>query len=197
MNTEFKPATKRQTWALYCLTHKDYRSENLSAEQASNLIKELMEKKNIQPKAKKADKSIEDRLYEYLTTDDIFNECCGSLKYQSILEDDPAYLAPGEKQHQYAFIGVGCGITWLNIDKRSPKSIQLNEIKGEVLKRVRKNFIDRFSKEEQKYYESIGCPLEAIFCQDQHIQSVLYSNIVDFAKNELGIKNISYTSRLD
>jgi hypothetical protein len=36
-----KMATKRQTFALFCITKKDYRNENLTYEQASNLIKEL------------------------------------------------------------------------------------------------------------------------------------------------------------
>lgn len=33
--------TKRQGWALYCITKKDYRNENLTYEQASELIKTL------------------------------------------------------------------------------------------------------------------------------------------------------------
>lgn len=36
-----KMATKRQTWALFCITKKDYRNENLTYDQASALIKEL------------------------------------------------------------------------------------------------------------------------------------------------------------
>ena len=37
----YTTATKRQLWALYCITKKDYRNENLSYEEASKLIKEL------------------------------------------------------------------------------------------------------------------------------------------------------------
>jgi len=40
------PATKRQTWMLFCLTHKDYRKQNLSKEEASKMIRDLIEKKN-------------------------------------------------------------------------------------------------------------------------------------------------------
>lgn len=36
-----KMATKRQTFALFCITKRDYRTDNLTYEQASNLIKEL------------------------------------------------------------------------------------------------------------------------------------------------------------
>lgn len=41
-----EPATKRQTWALFCLTKQDYRNKGLSKEQASKLISELSEAQN-------------------------------------------------------------------------------------------------------------------------------------------------------
>lgn len=36
-----KEATKRQLWALYCITKKDYRNDGLTYDQASELIKTL------------------------------------------------------------------------------------------------------------------------------------------------------------
>ena len=48
--TDFGTATKRQRWALYCLTKQDFRTKVLDKEVASNLIKDLMEKKNAKPK---------------------------------------------------------------------------------------------------------------------------------------------------
>ncbi len=39
--TNIRKATKRQTFALYCITKKDYRKENLTYDQASELIKKL------------------------------------------------------------------------------------------------------------------------------------------------------------
>lgn len=39
--TDTRMATKRQTWALFCITKKDYRNEGLTYDQASALIKEL------------------------------------------------------------------------------------------------------------------------------------------------------------
>lgn len=41
MNNEIKTATKRQLWALFCITKTDYRDKNLTYDEASNLIKEL------------------------------------------------------------------------------------------------------------------------------------------------------------
>ena len=43
---ENSKATPRQLWALYCITKKDYRNENLSKEEASKLISELGDKKS-------------------------------------------------------------------------------------------------------------------------------------------------------
>ena len=42
-----EPATTRQTWALKCLTGKDYREANLSKEEASKMIGELMAAKGL------------------------------------------------------------------------------------------------------------------------------------------------------
>ena len=36
------PATKKQTWALFCLTKKDYRNQGLTMDQASRLIKDAI-----------------------------------------------------------------------------------------------------------------------------------------------------------
>ena len=62
------PATKRQTWMLFCLTHEDWRSKNLSKEEASIRIRNLLKAKNeyldqtkeiIREAALKADKAAE------------------------------------------------------------------------------------------------------------------------------------------
>lgn len=39
--TTIKTASKRQLWALYCITKQDYRDKNLTYDQASVMIKEL------------------------------------------------------------------------------------------------------------------------------------------------------------
>lgn len=36
-----RPASKKQLWALYCLTKKDYRNQDLTMLDASNLIKQF------------------------------------------------------------------------------------------------------------------------------------------------------------
>lgn len=46
INNPDEPATKRQLWALFCMTKKDYRNENLTKGEASELISKLMAEKN-------------------------------------------------------------------------------------------------------------------------------------------------------
>lgn len=41
-----EPATKKQLWALFCMTKKDHRDEGLTKGQASELISKLMAEKN-------------------------------------------------------------------------------------------------------------------------------------------------------
>ena len=43
----------------------------------------------------------------------------------------------------------------------------------------------------------IGNPIMAVITQDRQIQIEIYSRIVKFAKEVMGIKNISYVSVLD
>lgn len=188
-----RPATKKQLWTLYCLSKKDYRNENLSVEEASDLIKTIIDKLPMTKKVVK--ESMENRLYKYLIDDkNLFDRCCGSLKLHSVVEDDPMFNKETKKYH---FIGCGCGITYLKYDKRSPKAKELDNCHNRVIQRLIDTYINKFSKREQKYYESIGCPLSAIFHQDYEIQRKIYSKIVEFANNELGINNITYESYYD
>lgn len=46
------PATRRQTWMLFCLTKRDYRGDGLTVQQASDLIDQLM-KDSKKPAAQK------------------------------------------------------------------------------------------------------------------------------------------------
>ena len=59
---ENSKATSRQLWALYCITKKDYRNENLSKEEAAKLISELGDKNYV--KKAKAKKTLSDEEFE-------------------------------------------------------------------------------------------------------------------------------------
>ena len=81
-------ATPRQRWALYCITHKDYRNEILSKEEAVRLIKELGDPNY--KKAKKMKKSISEELLDYLkeNIDEMYQACLGEMSCKSVIEDD-------------------------------------------------------------------------------------------------------------
>ena len=79
-------ATPRQLWALYCITKKDYRNENLTKEEAASLIKKLGD-----PNYKKTSKkSIDEQLLAYLKEhiNEIYDACTAELGIKSIVEDD-------------------------------------------------------------------------------------------------------------
>ena len=81
---ENSKATSRQLWALYCITKKDYRNENLSKE-AAKLISELGDK-NYAKKAK-AKKTLSEELLDYLyeNFNKIFSSAVESLNYKSVM----------------------------------------------------------------------------------------------------------------
>ena len=162
-------ATPRQRWALFCITKKDYRNEILSKEEAARLIKELGDPNYKKASKKDKGESLGDRLEKYLVDnfDKLFKACGESMKIKSIVEDDPMYTKNPKK---YAF-----------------KTLLRGKISD--------MFLARFTPEEQRYYENIGCPLLAIFSQDINIQQTYYSMVVKWAE-ENGVK-MDYKSFLD
>ena len=116
-------ATPRQLWALYCITKKDYRNENLTKEEAANLIKELGD-----PNYKKASKkSISEQLLDYLKAniDKLYKACLTEINIESVVEDDKH--VPKKDRKQYTFIGSCCGITYLKYRKNNKKAQELDE----------------------------------------------------------------------
>lgn len=103
----------------------------------------------------------------------------------------------GDDKKSYRFIGNGCGITYLKFDRRYKKAIELDEVEYNVINNLRAYIVNSFTDAEKLYYLKIGNPVMAVLMQDQQIQIEIYSRIVKFAKEVLGIKNISYVSVLD
>ena len=103
----------------------------------------------------------------------------------------------GDDKKAYKFIGNGCGITYLKLDRRYKKAIELDEVEYNVINNLHAYIVNSFTDTEKAYYLKIGNPVMAVLMQDQQIQIEIYSRIVKFAKEVLGIKNISYVSVLD
>ena len=178
-------ATSRQLWALYCITKKDYRNENLSKEEAAKLISELGDKNYV--KKAKAKKTLSEELLDYLyeNFNKIFGSAVESLDYKSIVQADPKFSNDTRK---FAFVGVGCGITYPVYRKNNKKLQEIAEAaykyrRGEILDM----FMSKFTKKEVKHYENIGCPLQAIWSQDQGMQLSYWEMVQSFAESK-GLK---------
>ena len=191
MNIE-NTATPRQRWALFCITKKDYRNEILSKEEAARLIKEL----GTPDYKKKSNKTLSQELLAYLKAhfDEMFAEAVKSLSVKSILEDDDH--VPADKKKRYAFIGFGCGITYFKYRKNNKRAEEINKAQSKFrFGEIEKMFLSKFTAKERNYYKNIGCPLEAIWIQDQNMQLSYYYTVSEFAKSK-GIE-MKVISRLD
>ena len=191
MNTE-NTATPRQRWALFCITKKDYRNEILSKEEAARMIKELGT-----PNYKKSLRdNLTNELLDYLKEhfDEMFAGAVKSLSVKSILEDDDH--VPADKKKRYAFIGFGCAITYSKYRKNNKRADEINKAQSKFrFGEIEKMFLSKFTIKERNYYKKIGCPLEAIWAQDQNMQLSYYYTVREFAKSK-GIE-MEVVSRLD
>jgi len=122
-NNAERPATRKQLWAIYCLSKKDYRGQDLTMLDASVLIKRLQGEKSTNSTAKKSltkEQKLEKEFISYMTDkmQGVIATAKEALQIKSVIETDPMFTDP-KKMKQYAFFGFGCGISVINFDKRS------------------------------------------------------------------------------
>ena len=179
---ENSKATSRQLWALCCITKKDYRNENLTKEEAAKLISELGNKNYV--KKIKVKKTLSEELLDYLyeNFNKIFSLAIESLNYKSVVQADPKFSNDTRK---FAFIGVGCGITYPIYRKNNKKLQEIDEAAHKYRRdEIFDMFMSKFTKKEVEHYENIGCPLQAIWTQDQGMQLSYWNMVKDFAKSK-------------
>lgn len=175
-------ATARQRWALYCITKKDYRNEILSKEEAAKLIKELGDPNY--KKASKVTKTLTDELLDFMKEhiDELYQACLVEMNYKSIVEDDTH--VPENKRKRFAFVGCGCGITWLKY-RKSKRAEEIDKaarkFRGEEVLNM---LIKKLPKKDYNYLKSIGCPFEAIWYQMQNLQTKYYYLVIKFAETK-------------
>ena len=127
-----RPASKKQLWALYCLTKKDYRGQGLTMFDASKLIEQFNASKVVskigvndtpnqvkQTSVRSKKQTLEQQFIAYMTEQmqGIIATCKEAIKVKSVVEDDPAFTPNKKDRKQYAFFGFGCGFTiidWLD-----------------------------------------------------------------------------------
>lgn len=133
-------------------------------------------------------------VFNYLINDkSLIDEILAVFK----IEGTVVFEFAGTKKN-YGFIGNGCGITYLTYDGRSRKAKEFDELVFEIKRKVHDYIYENhFTEEQYKYFENFGCPVMAVLQQDQQIQIAIYSRLVKYAKEVLGIKKIGYRSILD
>lgn len=189
-----KSATKKQLWALYCLTKKDYRGEGLTMLDASKLIESLNNAKSNAPKVapKKKSNTLEVEFIDYMYKEmqGIIKTCKDELKIQSIVEDDPSIFTDATKRKSYAFFGVGCGISVLTFDKRSKIGKKIKELSSKHhMTTFLEMFLKGFTPKQIKYMENVGFPLQAMYYQNINIGAQYEWAVASFMEQK-GVKNV-------
>ena len=201
-----KPATRKQLFALYVASKKhgcthDYRGDNLTLKQASELLAKFNSVGNIgvgvTTKAAKApkvskEKKLEKEFISYMSEkmEGIIATARQALKLKSVVEDDPMFFPNKKDRKQFAFFGFGCGISIIQYDKRSNIGKQIEELsRKHRMTTFLKMFLKGFSEKEINYMESVGFPLSAMYYQDYQIGRSYMGAVMSFMEMK-GVKNL-------
>ena len=200
-----KLASKKQLWALYCLTKKDYRGQDLTMLDASKLIEQFNACKVVskigvndtsnqvaKTSARTKKPTLEQEFISYMENEikEIIATCKEAIKIKSVVEDDPTIFQNKKDKKQYAFFGFGCGITIIDFDKRSKKGKLIKELSSKHhMTTFLKMFLKGFTKKEIKYFENVGFPLQAMYYQDIKISSTYEHAVASFMTKQ-GVKNV-------
>lgn len=198
-----KAATKKQLWALYCITKKDYRNDNLTMQQASEMIEKFNAAKvvgnigvNNMPTTTKVARpkkpSLEQEFISFMTDrmQGVIATCKDAIKIKSVVEDDKKIFTDASKRNKYAFFGFGCGISIIKFDKRSKLGKTILELSSKHRNSTfLKVFLKGFTKEQVNYFHEVGFPLEAMYIQDIRISGKYENAVADFMR-EKGVKNV-------
>jgi len=193
-NNAEKLATRKQLWAIYCLSKVDYRGKDLTRLDASNLIQRLKAEKaanNTQSAPKPKKKTLEKEFIEYMTDkmQGVINTAKEALQVKSVIETDPMFTDK-KNMKSYAFFGFGCGITIIDFDKRSKVGKEIKELGSKHRMTTFLNmFLKAFTQKEINYYQSVGCPLSAIYYQDIRINGAYEHAVASFMEMK-GVKNV-------
>lgn len=201
-----KPATPKQLFALYVASKKhgqphDYRGDNLTMQQASELLNKFNSVGNIgvgvTTKAAKApkvskEKNLEKEFISYMSKrmESIIATARQALKIKSVVEDDQKFFPNKKDRKQYACFGFGCGISIIKFDKRSKVGRQIEELSSKHrMTTFLKMFLNGFSAKEINYMQSVGFPLSAMYYQDYQIGRSYMGAVMSFMESK-GVKNL-------
>lgn len=191
---DMRPATRKQTWALYVITKKDYRDANLTFQQAKEMIEALNNESGYTKKTDdaktKSTKNPVKGLKQYMmdNIDYLVSRLQAQMGIVGVIEDDTGSM--GNKK--WIVRGGGCGFAWAVFDKRSKLGKQIEEEARKIKDEVDKEVIKRgFTLQQVKEYN-----LRAHVFQNE-MYNLAYWNLVCDYMTERGIKNARATSRAD
>lgn len=192
-NNAERPATKKQLWALYCITKKDYRGQDLTMLDASNLLNRLNAEKVVAAPKPKVEKkpTLEKEFISYMTErmQGVIETAKEALQVKSVVADDPDFTDP-KKCKSYAFFGFGCGFTIIDFDKRSKVGKEIKELSSKHQMTTFLNmFLKGFTKQQVEYFQKVGCPLTALYYQDIRINGEYDSAVASFMELK-GVKGV-------
>ena len=192
INNPDEPASKKQLWALFCITKQDWRDKNLTKGEASELIQKYSGERTTQNKEALSVNSIKKDIIQNLKPK-LDKQMEKAFGMQSVVGDADleGNLIPGRKR--YKFFGSGCGWAWVKYDKRNKK---LGEVLDKYDDVYRKGFFEKFANEYIKKYKERE--LGAVLSQDIDIQCIIKQAALDYAES-IGIntKGAYVNSRLD
>lgn len=190
-NNAEKLATRKQLWAIFCLCKKDYRGQELTRADASNLIQRLKMEKEAQHTKVEKKPTLEKEFIDYMTEkmQGVIETAKEALQLKSVVEDDPNFTDP-KKCKSYAMFGFGCGFTIIDFDKRSKVGKQIKELSSKHQMTTFLNmFLKAFTKRQIDYYQNVGCPLTALYYQDIRINGAYDGYVASFMESK-GVKNV-------
>jgi hypothetical protein len=194
INNPDEPASKKQLWALFCITKQDWRDKNLTKGEASELIQKYSGERP--QKSAVTAKSLDSKIKEDIMNNlkpKLDKQMAKAFGLQSVVGDADleGNLIPGGKR--YKFFGSGCGWAWVKYDKRNKKL-------GEILEKYddiyRHGYFEKFANEYIKKYKERE--LGAVLSQDIDIQCIIKQAALDFAESiGINVKGAYVNSRLD
>lgn len=194
INNPDEPASKKQLWALFCITKQDWRGKNLTKGEASELIQKYSGERP--QKSVATGKSLDSKIKEDIMNNlkpKLDKQMAKAFGLQSVVGDADleGNLIPGGKR--YKFFGSGCGWAWVKYDKRNKK---LGEILDKYDDIYRHGYFEKFANEYIKKFKERE--MGAVLSQDIDIQCIIKQAALDFAES-IGIntKGAYVNSRLD
>ena len=197
INNPDEPASKKQLWALFCITKQDWRDKNLTKGEASELIQKYSNNNHEKALATaKSKQSLESKIGEDIMTnlkpklDAAIKKAFGMKSVVGDADLEGNFVPGGNR---YKFFGSGCGFAWVKYDKRNKK---LGEVIDKYIDIYRKGYFEKFANEYIKKYKERE--LGGVLSQDIDIQCIIKQAALDFAES-IGIntKGAYVNSRLD